>query len=195
MVNNSKRMQMNEIVKTNIERYITDANPQYAILISGTWGTGKTFFIKQWITQYTNKCHEVVQTEDERILPPIQVSLFGTSSIQDIYERVREALNPKLYKVFKWGTFVADKATKIITGCELLDDVDIPFEADMGMWKKSNKTSKGCHLLILDDLERSADYRDIRLYRYVSEFISFPCNSCRRRKTFYSKSERYLRTI
>lgn len=155
MVNNSKRVQMNEIVKTNIERYIADSNPQYAILISGTWGTGKTFFIKQWITQYTNKCHEEVQTEDERILPPIQVSLFGTSSIQDIYERVREALNPKLYKVFKWGTFVADKASKIITGCELLDDVDIPFEADMGIWKKSNKTSKGCHLLILDDLERS----------------------------------------
>lgn len=155
MVNNSKRMQMNEIVKTNIERYIADSNPQYAILISGTWGTGKTFFIKQWITQYMNKCHEEVQTEDERILSPIQVSLFGTSSIQDIYERVREALNPKLYKVFKWGTFVADKATKIITGCELFDDVDIPFEADMGIWKKSNKTSKGCHLLILDDLERS----------------------------------------
>lgn len=146
---------MNETVKTNIERYIADVDPQYAILISGTWGTGKTFFIKQWITQYANKCAGEVQNKDEKIPSPIQVSLFGTSSMQDVYERVREALNPKLYKFIKWGTFVADKAVQILTGSELLNDVDIPFEADMGIWKKSISTSKGRHLLVLDDLERS----------------------------------------
>jgi tRNA A37 threonylcarbamoyladenosine biosynthesis protein TsaE len=70
---------MNETVKTNIERYIADVDPQYAILISGTWGTGKTFFIKQWITQYANKCAGEVQNKDERIPSPIQVSLSQRS--------------------------------------------------------------------------------------------------------------------
>lgn len=146
---------MNETVKTNIERYIADIDPQYAILISGTWGTGKTFFIQRWITQYMNECNGEVQNEDERILPPIRISLFGTSSIQDIYERVRETLNPKLYKAVKLGTVIVDKASKILTGNELLDDIDIPFEVEMGIWKKSSKASKGRQLLVLDDLERS----------------------------------------
>lgn len=40
-----------------LNRYKDDPDPQYAVLLDGKWGCGKTFFIKGWLDTF--------QTENE----------------------------------------------------------------------------------------------------------------------------------
>ena len=42
---------MNEHIKKYIEYYIELDDPQYAVLLTGNWGCGKTYFIKKLIEE------------------------------------------------------------------------------------------------------------------------------------------------
>ena len=52
---------MNENIVNSLEQYVEDVNPQYAILLSGSWGCGKTHFIEAWIKQY-NTSHIITES-------------------------------------------------------------------------------------------------------------------------------------
>lgn len=58
-------------------------NPGYAILLTGDWGAGKTHLIKNNLQPYTY----------------IYVSLFGLSSLDDIYASVYNAMHPRKGKI------------------------------------------------------------------------------------------------
>lgn len=145
---------MNENIINSLEQYVKDVNPQYAILLSGPWGCGKTHFIEVWCAKYIEELSKS-RSNEEKYISPIKVSLFGTSSISNIYERIREALNPKLFKVAQIGGKLISAASKTFLGGDVLEGADVPVEADIAVWEGFNKDAKGCRLLILDDLERS----------------------------------------
>ncbi|MFK2305108.1 P-loop NTPase fold protein [Bacteroides fragilis] len=42
---------MNRNILTFLNEYAEIPDPQYAIMLRGAWGCGKTFFIRQWIKQ------------------------------------------------------------------------------------------------------------------------------------------------
>ena len=46
-------------IKTEVIRYIDDDSYNYAILIDGAWGTGKTYFVK-------NTLSSVIQTHEAK---------------------------------------------------------------------------------------------------------------------------------
>lgn len=58
-------------------------NPGYAILLTGDWGAGKTHLVKNHLQPYTY----------------IYVSLFGLSSLDDIYASVYNAMHPRKGKI------------------------------------------------------------------------------------------------
>lgn len=147
---------MNENIVNSIEQYVKDVNPQYAMLLSGSWGCGKTHFIETWCVKYIKELSKGTnRSKKVKCISPIKVSLFGTSSISDIYERIREALNPKLFKVSKIGSKLISAASKALLNGDVLEGAEVPVEADIAVWEGFNKDAKGCRLLILDDLERS----------------------------------------
>lgn len=45
---------MNRNILTFLNEYAEIPDPQYAIMLRGAWGCGKTFFIRQWIKQLKN---------------------------------------------------------------------------------------------------------------------------------------------
>lgn len=147
---------MNENIVNTLEQYVTDVNPQYAILLSGSWGCGKTHFIEAWCAKYiesvSNKNNE---NKNKKYISPIKVSLFGTSSISDVYERIRESLNPNLFKIAKLGGKVISAASKAFLSTDLLEGSEVPIETNLAIWDGFNKDIKGCRLFIIDDLERS----------------------------------------
>lgn len=39
----------NKSIYNFLSQYVNMSNPQYAVLLTGDWGSGKTYFVKNWI--------------------------------------------------------------------------------------------------------------------------------------------------
>ena len=70
-----------------------------ALLITGEWGVGKTYFFENTL----NKKIEEVSIKENVKYKPIRVSLSGVISIDDIERRIVAELYPSLNKGLKWG--------------------------------------------------------------------------------------------
>lgn len=110
-------------------------HPQYAILLSGKWGSGKTHFIEQFKNEHSN-------------IRVVKISLFGLKSKEDIHKKIvleqftfpkaSEAIAKNLNNVF-------EKFTGLNLNISLSD---ISVESAI----KQVKTKKT--VFIFDDLER-----------------------------------------
>lgn len=162
---------MNEDIIRFLNRYKDDPDPQYAVLLDGKWGCGKTFFIKSWLDTF--------QTENEDELTPMYVSLFGVQTVKQINDTINGLLfpfmNSKVYKIDK--TF-----TKMVASAALRFNVDydgdkksdgtIDFKLDplMDLLNDKKEELKGRRILIFDDLERT-NIGVKELYGYINRFV------------------------
>ena len=90
---------MNEHISEFLEYYIKLENPQFAILLNGEWGTGKTFFIQQQIEKWnSNKASQETDSDEDIIqIKPMYISLFGLNNVSQINDKIRAELHPLLY--------------------------------------------------------------------------------------------------
>ena len=85
-----------DIVKDYLTRETNNA-----LLITGEWGVGKTYFFNNILSKEIEK---VSTKENESVkYKPIRVSLSGVTSIDDIERRIVAELYPSLNKGLKWG--------------------------------------------------------------------------------------------
>jgi len=91
---------MNEHIENYCIDYIeSEFNPQFAILIKGEWGCGKTYFINKLISRYKAKGQKIQTNEI------IYVSLFGIGQISEINDRLFQKMHPVLSsEKFKFAT-------------------------------------------------------------------------------------------
>lgn len=83
-----------------VKDYLTKENNN-ALLITGEWGVGKTYFFDNTLSE---KIEETSIKENENIkYKPIRVSLSGVTSIDDIERRIVAELYPKLNKGLSKG--------------------------------------------------------------------------------------------
>lgn len=161
---------MNENVTTFLDRYIDDPDPRYAVLLDGEWGCGKSFFIKEWIKRQ--------KTDDDNILVPIYVSLFGLSKISQI----NEAINMEIYPFLKSKYYRTAKTILSVVGKAVLKydadfngngnkDATIDIQIDpIATLLKGEDEIEGKRFLVLDDLERTnIDYKS--LLGYINSFV------------------------
>lgn len=73
----------NDHIKESLQYYSKLNEPGYAILLTGEWGSGKTFLIEE-----TFKTYEMYY-----------ISLFGLSSLEDIYTSVYATMHPRKAKI------------------------------------------------------------------------------------------------
>ncbi len=166
----------NEFIKNFLIKYIENPDPQYAIMLKGNWGSGKTFFINKWIEDYKEKLGE------EIILEPIYVSLYGLKDTAQITTEIDRKLHPILYsKGVKMIKKLLKVAGKIVLRTNVDFDINNDNKKDMQinatldslslLTSKSDKDLNiGSKLIIFDDLERcNIDIKN--LLGYINSFV------------------------
>lgn len=151
-------------------------DPQYAVLLKGKWGCGKTHFINHWIDAYQK------QDAEDKVLEPVYVSLYGLSETKQITTAINRVLYPILYgKAAKAGKTFLKFMSAIVFKCDVDWDQDenSDFSMNLGLdslsiFKSEDEQVKRGNLLIFDDLER-CDVPMKKLLGYLNFFVE-QCN-------------------
>jgi len=126
----------NEYIAEYLDEYIISNKPGFSVLISGSWGCGKT----HCIDQYSRGLDEDIQKHFVRI------SLNGIGDTSEICSQILTQLCPS--KVSKAAPLIG----KLATGASKFFNVDgVITPKDMLALRKKNMADK---ILVIDDLER-----------------------------------------
>ena len=164
---------MNEGISSFLTYYISLDDPQYAIMLNGKWGCGKTYYIKHWIDVYKEE-----NKGNEEAMTPIYVSLFGLNEISQITDAIDREIHPFLHSKFMG---VAKGLAKFASKAVLRTDIDfngddkkdatIDWQIDtLSIFNSDDKELRPLHLLIFDDMER-CDIEMRQLLGYFNFFV------------------------
>lgn len=143
----------NDSIKTLIVDYANKKDTDYALLINGKWGTGKTYFLK-------NELKKVVEKKAEKKF--VYVSLNGVKSEEEIMTQILLAKYSYLKKLDKYipaklllevAKYPAD--LKFPGASKLIDSFGSVFSRKN--LKVENVLSFKDVIICLDDLERKSD--------------------------------------
>ena len=148
----------NEIIKI-LDEYVSNSKKQYAILIDGDWGCGKTYFIK----------NEYINNRDDN---KVYISLYGIKSKEEINKKIYYSIIEKRIKINKKLKKIGDEAGKLVEltvenifniKLEGLKNIDIS-----GVISLFNDIKK--YILVFDDLER-CDIPINEVLGYINEYV------------------------
>lgn len=139
----------NKHISQFLDYYIKLPNPQYAVLLKGKWGSGKTHFINE----YKDKLKENKQRY-------IYVSLYGVKNYDEIETKFLQSSNPEIFN--EKSIFVGKLADAFINE---------NIKKSLGQMKKSlsSLNAKG-NILIFDDVERCS-INIVDLLGYINNFV------------------------
>lgn len=144
---------MNENIVNYLDQYITKNDIHFATLLKGKWGTGKTFFINNYIK-------EVEGRDNNFKVKFIYVSLFGLKNLESVNEVIFQQFHPILgSKTAKIATNVLKGALRIGINLDLNKDgknetLNADFsKTDFLSYFEGDKRKQA--VFIFDDLERT----------------------------------------
>jgi hypothetical protein len=153
----------NKHINKFLDYYVKEIkNPQYAVLLKGKWGSGKTHFI--------NKYKEHLETAKQKY---IYVSLYGVTSYDEIETKFLKAIHPTLYHD---KTIFVGKILKGLLKGTLKLDFDNDGKADgsanvqIPNFKPEDLLNTNDRILIFDDVERCS-IKIIDLLGYINYFV------------------------
>lgn len=152
---------MNKLILQYLNEYCENPDPQYAVMLSGKWGCGKTYFIKEWVESIKTTSSENFN-EEEITLEPIYISVYGMTAISDIKNALDREINPFFYsktgKILKnTGKILGKLVFKTSFDIDGNGKEDTTFSASidsLSLFSSSAENIKGTKLLIFDDIER-----------------------------------------
>lgn len=189
MFSENKIFGNNQHIADFLDGFLNVSNkPDYAVLITGDWGSGKTYFIKK----YLGGDKKVVKdwlTDCEKYVV-LYVSLFGAKSRADMDGRILEKLHPILksekIKVFTSSFpiigMIAGASSPIPGGAAIGEKIGNDFKCFTNAFRKSllkEKQKKDFKNLVVvfDDVER-ADMPLPELLGFLNEYVEHlhvPC--------------------
>ncbi|MGP1388020.1 MAG: P-loop NTPase fold protein [Thainema sp.] len=140
-------------VNSHVEEYLDyycnlEHSPEFAVLLKGDWGSGKTHFIKQYIKKLERKRQK-----------SLYVSLYGMASFSDIEFAFFQQLYPPFLTSKKailvgklFGNFIKGMF-KVDLNSDGKDDVSITLQGS-NINLINSLADVGKNILIFDDLER-----------------------------------------
>ena len=178
-LNSSNDFTMNENIANFLDGYMLNPDPQYAVMLTGRWGCGKTFFINSWLDTVNVKGGD---REEVIYLRPIYVSVFGMSSLTEVKTEIDRKVNPFYYsKTAKVLKTAAKFASKIVFKTDLTIDENRDIKATasgsldiMSLFESKSDEVSGTRFIVFDDIERS----DIPIKSLLG-FIHFFVDRCK----------------
>ncbi|NFH45697.1 hypothetical protein FC976_00325 [Clostridium sporogenes] len=141
-----------------IKKFCAQKNTTGALLITGQWGCGKSYFID----------HELIENEEiKEKFAIIKISLFGINTS----EQFNQALKKEYLKV-RYGSFLKEETQdRVAKGTEIIKKAistfvpssDVILSADWSVFLSIEKFDNKEIVLIFDDLERCGLEADIVL--------------------------------
>jgi hypothetical protein len=151
--------------------------PNYAVMINGKWGSGKTWFIKQFMTQYTDISALSNQSKNKVTDYFLYISLFGMTSVSDIDTEIFRNLHPLISS--KTAAFAGKAVMTALKSFGLNLDANNDGKADsnISMSLPSIKLDEFFNdtnelILVLDDFERCRIPMEA-LLGYINYFIEY----------------------
>lgn len=148
-------MTENQIIEETI-RYLSDESYNYAILIDGEWGCGKTFFIQHDLKDQIEKAEKVC--EKPRKLK--YISLYGCRSIQDIQENIiwgfAEEAKENLNNENKTNNYKAKIGSNILLASRKIGNAVLKrFAPDTNAYEiATDWLTMKSYIFVFDDIER-----------------------------------------
>ncbi|NIG21246.1 NTPase KAP [Pantoea sp. Al-1710] len=139
--------------------------PQYAIMIKGAWGSGKTWFIERVLREY--------KTPDKEF-KFLKVSLYGINTIEQIEDEFYRQLHPVLSnKALIFGANVLKNTLKASFKIDLNGDSkpDLDINASIPSINLSDFSREpNGFVLVFDDIERTSIELTL-LFGYINHFV------------------------
>ena len=185
-------MKANDLLEV-IKTYLLKKETDYAYMVTGGWGTGKTYFFKNRLPELKKKFHII--------------SLFGIEKTEDVFERILESL----ISGYKWKNSISNRFSAIGNLIPLISDGDknkiakifAPTDQELQLLKEF-MIEKCEDLLVFDDLERISSKANMdeilsEIHKLVDELhnkVILVCNEEKLQnddlyKTFKEKTIRY----
>lgn len=141
-----------------LKKYIENDRVNYAVLIDGDWGAGKTYFIKEELIPKLNE--DIVENGNKPSLKnkkPIYISLYGVDSLDSVSAQIYLQITGKYSKIASIGL----SAIKVIKP-------DLNYSEIFGVLNENSNLNN--YVLIFDDLERAN--LDINMcLAYINSFV------------------------
>lgn len=148
-------MNSNEL-KQRLDDYIKDNTYNYAFLIDGDWGVGKTYFIKNIYKEHTTR-------------KIVYISLFGRNDINDL----RNTIN---FNIAFNGSTANKKVIDNLSDINFsVQGINFNTRNAKDLITKAKAARKRNYLLVFDDLERcDCEIKDI--LGLINEFVEQSCS-------------------
>lgn len=138
----------------------------YAVVIKGVYGIGKSYYIKNELFPEVSKL-SVPNKEDDEKYTPVLISLFGVNSIEEIQSQIFIELYPFFKsKGFKFAAGLGNGVMKFFSGSDFKE----LFQGSTGSADKF--VDYGSILLCIDDLDRKG--KDLKLeevYGFINNLV------------------------
>ena len=147
---------MHTFIEDYLNDYIASEHPDFAVMLSGEWGSGKTYWVEDYIKRN-------LKTENGKS-SAVYVSLNGVGGVNRITASILGSMNRFLgNKIFKGAIACGMVAASAFTNASK-DDVLGLFDSGLALLKVDAK------LVVLDDLERCAFSLD-EVLGYVAKLL------------------------
>lgn len=149
---------MNLNLIEEIKKYIKNDRINYAILIDGEWGSGKTFFIKEELISKLNE--DIINNGGKPTLEykkPIYISLYGIDSLDSVSAQIYLQITGKYSKIVSLGLSTLKVVKPDLNYSKIFETLNENFNLKN-------------YVLIFDDLERANLDINICL-AYINSFV------------------------
>ena len=165
----------NQHITAFLDYYLNECqNPDYAVLLTGCWGSGKSYFIRKYLAGNTCVKNFLTDAEKYRV---IYVSLFGAKTRAEMDQRVFEKLHPILSsKGVKLGLSAVEIVSRMLPPASgtVVNGLSVLSKAFIESQKKQPAKKV---VAVFDDVER-ADMPVPELLGYLNEYVEYlhiPC--------------------
>ena len=147
-------------VKEELINYICSTKINYALLISGTWGCGKTFFVKEFIK-------ELEQENKFSKINAIYISLYGLHDISEIKDKIVlcSIKNKKAQKIIPYLNIGLSTISDIVSGITNVKNADKKIKSIINQIYKIDNL-----VIFIDDIER-CDIDINSILGYINELV------------------------